>query len=99
MVDLQLARNQQVCIPLILLKEIPSQMNTSWVEIVSKLLLYLSVLFYPYPAPTCLKMGNLHFYKTMFCVRVIFSSIIPYLFIMKEVCYEVQKTEIMKRGN
>ena len=100
MVELQLARNQRECIPLIPLKEIPSQMNTSWVEIVSKLLLYLSVLFfYSYPAPKCLKMGNLHFYKTMFCVRVIFSSIIPYLFIMKGVYYEVQKTESMKRGN
>ena len=34
MVELQLKTNQQVCIPLIPLKEIPSQINTSWVEIV-----------------------------------------------------------------
>ena len=69
-------------------------MNTSWVEIVSKLLLYLSVLFfYSYPAPICLKTGNLHFYKTMFCFRVIFSSIIPYLFKMTGVYYEVQKNK------
>ena len=94
MVEPQLTRNQQVCIPLIPLKEIPSQINTSWVEIVSKLLLYLSVLFfYSYPAPICLKTGNLHFYKTMFCFRVIFSSIIPYLFKMTGVYYEVQKNK------
>ena len=37
--ELQLKTNQQVCIPLIPLKEIPSQINTSWVEIVSKVFL------------------------------------------------------------
>ena len=41
MVELQLKTNQQVCIPLIPLKEIPSQINTSWVEFVSKVFLCL----------------------------------------------------------
>ena len=39
MVELQLETSQQVCIPLIPLKEIPSQIKTSWVEIVSKVFL------------------------------------------------------------
>ena len=43
--ELQLKTNQQVCIPLILLKEIPSQINTSWVEIVSKVFLCFFFLF------------------------------------------------------
>ena len=45
MVELQLETNQQVCIPLIPLKEIPSQMNTSWVEIVSKAFLCFFLIF------------------------------------------------------
>ena len=43
MVELQLETSQQVCIPLIPLKEIPSQIKTSWVEIVSK-----SVSLFPF---------------------------------------------------
>ena len=42
---------------------------------------------------------NGKFAWTMFCFRVIFSSIIAYLFKMTGVYYEVQKTKIMKRGN
>ena len=45
LVELQLETNQQVCIPLIPLKEIPSQMNTSWVEIVSKVFLCFFLIF------------------------------------------------------
>ena len=45
LVELQLETNQQVCIPLIPLKEIPSQMNTSWVEIVSKAFLCFFLIF------------------------------------------------------
>ena len=43
--ELQLETNQQVCIPLIPLKEIRSQMNTSWVEIVSKAFLCFFLIF------------------------------------------------------
>ena len=44
--ELQLKTNKQVCIPLIPLKEIPSQINTSWVEIVSKVFLCLFFIFF-----------------------------------------------------
>ena len=43
MVELQLETSQQGGIPLIPLKEIPSQIKTSWVEIVSK-----SVSLFPF---------------------------------------------------
>ena len=43
--ELQLETNQQVCIPLIPLKEIRSQMITSWVEIVSKVFLCFFLIF------------------------------------------------------
>ena len=70
MVELQLKTNQQVCIPLIPLKEIPSQMNTSWVEFVSKVFLCLFFIFF-----WGTMLFNCHFFRLSFNISFDFHQV------------------------
>ena len=69
--ELQLKTNQQVCIPLIPLKEIPSQINTSWVEIVSKV--FLCFFFFIFFRGTML--FHRHFFRLSFNISFDFHQV------------------------